>query len=169
MQTPAPRAAQWAQCWHLTFLSQPREDGLGEISVVLWFGSQLSVVAALPLVCTVQLLLWSPGMGSSTYFVSHPDFYRFITLHKHGGNICKVSRVEVLHLLDHVDLEKSFCGPGASFVRSWGWGGISLLFKWPDKLCCDVQALSRLILELNYMLDLLISSRNVFPSWSLCQ
>lgn len=37
--------------------------------------------AALPLVCTVQLLQWSPGMVSSSYFGSHPRFYEFITNH----------------------------------------------------------------------------------------
>lgn len=37
-----------------------------------------------------------------------------------------------------------------------------MLFKWPDRLCCDVQTFCRSILELNYMLDLFISSRNVF-------
>lgn len=101
MQTPAPRAAQWAQRWHLAFLGQPREEGLGEISVVLWFDSQLSVVrscSAFGVHSTAAPV--QPWDGLIQLFLFTPQIFiglSIITLHKHGGNICKVGHVEALH------------------------------------------------------------------------
>lgn len=101
METPVPRAAQWAQCWHLAFLSQPREEGLGEISVVLWFGSQLSVVtscSAFGVHSTAAPV--QPGDGLIQLFWFTPQIFiglSLITLHNRGGNICKVGCAEALH------------------------------------------------------------------------
>lgn len=142
MQTPAPQAAQWAQRWHLAFLSQPREDGLGEISVVLWLDSQLSVVRSCSKFGVHSTAApMDPWDGLiQLFWLTHQIFMdlSLITLHKQGGNICKVRCVEVLCLLDHVDSEKSFYEPGARFVGCWGFRGISLLLKWPDRLCCGL-------------------------------
>lgn len=137
--------------------------------MVLWLDSQLSVVRS----CSTfgvhsTAAPMDPWDGLIQLFWFTPWIFRglsLITLHKQGGNICKVDCVEILHLLDHADSEKSFYEPGARFVGCWGWGGISFLFLWPDRLCCDVQAFSRSILELNYLLDLFISSWNVFFSF----
>lgn len=80
MQTPAPRApraAQRAECWHLAFLSQLGEDGLGEISVVLGLDSQLSVVRSYSTFgVRGTAAQQSPGMVSSSYFSSHSRFLR---------------------------------------------------------------------------------------------
>lgn len=92
--------------------------------MVLWLDSQLSVVRS----CSTfgvhsTAAPMDPWDGLIQLFWFTPWIFRglsLITLHKQGGNICKVDCVEILHLLDHADSEKSSYEPSARFVGCWG-------------------------------------------------
>lgn len=99
LQPPEQHSGLSAGTWHSS--ASPGEEGLGEISVVLWFDSQLSVVRS----CSAfgvhsTAVPVQPWDGLIQLFLFTPQIFiglSIITLHKHGGNICKVGHVEALH------------------------------------------------------------------------
>lgn len=94
--------------------------------MVLWLDSQLSVVRSCSTFgvhsTAAPAELWD---GLIQLFCFTPQIFMglsLVTLHKQGGNICKVCCVEVFHLLDHADSEKKFLWTWCQVCEELGMG-----------------------------------------------